>query len=70
MRLSLVLALVAALTASVYASDAEAEGCPFICKHDDDCTACQTPKCVSSLHPGYNHTNNRRCIRTAKQKRL
>lgn len=48
MRFSLVLIVVTALIATVYASDAEVEGCPLLCKHDSDCSACKTQKCVSS----------------------
>jgi hypothetical protein len=65
MRFSLVLVIAATLIASVYASDAKTEGCSFLCKHDSDCSGCNTPKCVSSLRPGFNHTTDRRGIRTS-----
>ncbi|KAG1746534.1 uncharacterized protein EDB91DRAFT_1117464, partial [Suillus paluster] len=45
MRLSFVLAVVAALTASISAAsipatDPESEHCPFMCFHDKKCTSC------------------------------
>jgi hypothetical protein len=39
MRFSLVLIVVTVLIATVHASDAEVEGCPLLCKHDNDCSA-------------------------------
>jgi len=40
MRFYFVLAVVAALTASASAADADTEDCPFICHSDSDCNSC------------------------------
>jgi len=48
MRFHFVLAVAAALTASVSAADADTEFCPIICIRDRDCDTCEFgPVCVS-----------------------
>jgi hypothetical protein len=44
-----VLTIIAALIASVSASDAAAEHCPTFCLHNRHCNACPKPKCVSTF---------------------
>ncbi|KAG1751633.1 uncharacterized protein EDB91DRAFT_1106423 [Suillus paluster] len=58
MCFSCVLAVVAVSTASISASDASSERCPFFSLQDTACSACVN-LCVSisSLPPGFNHVN-------------
>lgn len=64
MRLANVLAVVAAISASISAmpADADAEVCPLFCLRDSNCKRCPDGNCVSmsSLHPGFNHITHRR----------
>ncbi|KAG1719492.1 hypothetical protein EDB19DRAFT_1784020, partial [Suillus lakei] len=46
MRFSFVLAVVATLTASAFASDAAAAKCPLFCKKYSDCNGCKKPACL------------------------
>jgi hypothetical protein len=68
MRFWFDLAVVAALTASVYTTSIPAVGnvndnCPYFCIHDSACKKCWIGhKCVSmsSLRPVFNHMTHRR----------
>ncbi|KAG1722045.1 uncharacterized protein EDB91DRAFT_227501 [Suillus paluster] len=63
MRLSFVLAIAAALTTSISASDAGSENCPFFCKHDRNCIDCIPDYgCVSmsSLRSEFKHMTDQR----------
>ncbi|KIK46492.1 hypothetical protein CY34DRAFT_800346 [Suillus luteus UH-Slu-Lm8-n1] len=64
MRLANVLAVVAALTASISATsaDVDAGACPIFCVRNSNCKHCPDKNCVSTsgLHPGFNHITHRR----------
>jgi len=62
MRVSNVLAVIAALTVSISAMPSVAsteDACPLFCTKNSDCFGCDQESCVSSLRFGFNYMTHK-----------